>query len=87
MTYCSNGIPRLHSVAPKTHVSGKDIIRYYKQRTQVIQAIQEHKETSKSSELTMALYLKWLTEKQRWVKQWPFMEEKLQEENSWYRSN
>ena len=63
---------------PKTHVSGKDIIRYRSQRLPAIQAVQEHKTTSKSSEVLMALSLKWLTEKPIWAKQWPLTENKLQ---------
>ena len=51
------------SVVPKTHVSGKDIIRHNKQRSLAIQTIQEHKATSKPSEVLMALPLKWLTDK------------------------
>ena len=54
---------------PKTHVSGKDTIKYYKQRSPAIQAVQEHKATSKPSEVLTALPLKWLTEKPTWVKQ------------------
>ena len=40
------------------------------------QAVQEHKETSKPSEVV--LLLKWLTEKSIWVEQWPLTEDKLQ---------
>ena len=47
------------SVVPEIHISGKDIIRYYTQRSPVIQAVQKHKATSKPSEVLMALPLKW----------------------------
>ena len=66
------------SAVPQTRVSGKDVIKYYTQRSPVIQAVQEHKATSKPSEVLTALPLKWLTEKPIWVKQWPLMEDKLQ---------
>ena len=46
-----------------THVSGIDIIRYYKKQSLVIQAVQKHKTTSKHSEIQMALPLKWLPKK------------------------
>ena len=61
---------------PKIHVFGKDILRYSKQMSSAIQAVQEHKAknkqtnkqkthkaTSKPSEVPTALPLKWLTEK------------------------
>ena len=62
----------------KTHVSGKNIVSYYKQRSRAIQAIQEHKATSKYLEVSKMLTLKWLIEKPIWVKQWPLTEDKLQ---------
>ena len=62
---------------PGTHNSGKNIIRYYTQRSLAIQAVQEHKATSKPLEVPTALPLKWLTEKPIWVKQWPLTENKL----------
>ena len=63
---------------PETHISGKDIMRCYTQRSPVIQAIQEHKATSKPLEVSVSLPLKWLTEKPRHVKQWPLTEDKVQ---------
>ena len=63
---------------PKTHVSEKGIIKYYKQRSPLIQDLQAHKASSKTSGVLTTLYLKWLTEKLIWVKQWPLMAEKLQ---------
>ena len=63
---------------PKTHVSGKDIIRYYKQWSPAIQAVKEHKAISKPPEVLVALSLKWITEKPIWVKQWPLTEDELQ---------
>ena len=63
---------------PETHNSGKDIIRYYTQRSPAIQAVQEHEATGKCLELPMALPLKWLTEKPICVEQWPLIEDKLQ---------
>ena len=57
------------SAVPGTHNSGKDIIRYYKQRSSAIQAVQEHKATNKPLEVPTALPLKWPTEKPMWVKQ------------------
>ena len=56
------------SAVPETHNSGKDIIRYYTQRSLAIQAVQEHKATSKNLEIPIALPLKWLTEKPICVK-------------------
>ena len=56
--------------------SGKCIIRYYTQRSPAIQAVQEHKGTSKPLEVSTFLTLKWLTEKPIWVKQWPLTEDK-----------
>ena len=53
-------------------------MRYYKHRSPAIQAVQEHKATSKPLEIPMALPLKWLTEKPKRVKQWPLTEDKLQ---------
>ena len=47
---------------PETHISGKDIIRYYTQRSLAIQTIQYHKAISKSLVVLMVLPLKWLTE-------------------------
>ena len=63
---------------PKTHVSGKDIIKYYKQWSPAIQTVQEHKATSKPSVVLMTLPLKWLTKKSICVRQWPSTGEKLQ---------
>ena len=54
---------------PETHNFGKDIIRYYTQRSLAIQAVEEHEETSKPLEVPTTLPLKWLTEKPIWVKQ------------------
>ena len=51
---------------------------YYTQRSPAIQAVQEHRATSKPLEVSMALPLKWLSEKPIWVKQWPLTEDKLQ---------
>ena len=53
-------------------------MRYYKHRSPAIQAVQEHKATSKPLEIQTVLPLKWLTEKPIWVKQWPLAEDKLQ---------
>ena len=39
------------SAVPETHISGKDIIRYYIQKSPAIQAVQEHKATSKPLEV------------------------------------
>ena len=47
----------------ETHNSVKDIIRYYTQWSPAIQAIQEHKATSKPFEVLTALPSEWLTEK------------------------
>ena len=47
----------IHTV-PQTHVSGKDIRKYYKHRSTVIQAVQEHKAISKPSEVLTALAFK-----------------------------
>ena len=72
------------SAVPGTHNSGKDIIRYYEQRSPAIQAVQEHKATSKPLKWVklplkwVKLPLKWLTEKPIWVKQWLLAEDKLQ---------
>ena len=65
-------------VIPGTHISGKDVLRYYAQKSPAIQAVQEHTATNKPLEVPTALPLKWLTEKLIWVKQWPLAEEKLQ---------
>ena len=62
----------------ETHNSGKDVIRYYEQRSPAIQAIQEHRANNKPLEVPTALPLKWLTEKTIWVKKWPLAEDKLQ---------
>ena len=76
---CSNGIPIINILAiPGTHDSGRDIIRYYTQRTPAIRTVQEHKATSKTLEAPTALPLKWLLEKPIWVKQWPLAEDMLQ---------
>ena len=48
---------------PKTHISGKDITRYYIQRSPVVQVLQELKETRKPLEVPMTILLKRLTEK------------------------
>ena len=63
---------------PGTHNSGKDIIRYYMQRSTAIQDAQEPKATSKPLEVPTTLSLKWLTEKSIWVMKLPLPEEKLQ---------
>ena len=47
-------------MVPQTHVSGKDVIKYYLKRSPAIQAVQEVKGTSKPSEVQTALPLKWL---------------------------
>ena len=43
---------------PGTHNSGKDIIRYYEQRSPAIQTVQEHKATSKPLKVPTVLPLK-----------------------------
>ena len=48
------------------------------QRLPAIQAVHEHKTISKPLEVSTALPLKWLTEKQVGIKQWPLTEDKLQ---------
>ena len=63
---------------PETRVSGMDIIRYYIQMSPAIQAVQEHKANNKPFEVPTARPLKWLTEKPKWVKQWPLAKYKLQ---------
>ena len=79
MTCYSNGIPKIHiPEVPGTHNSGKDVIKYYAQRSPAIQAVQEHKTTNKPLEVPTALPLKWITEKPIWIKQWPLAEDKLQ---------
>ena len=51
------------TAVPKTHVSGKNILSCYQLRSPVIQGVPEHKATSKTLEMPMALHLKWLPEK------------------------
>ena len=63
---------------PRTYNSGKDIIRYYAQRSPTIQAVQEYKATSKPLEVSTALLLKWLRKKPIWIKQWLLTGDKLQ---------
>ena len=59
------------------HISGKDIIRYYTQRSPAIQAVQENKAISKPLEVPTILTLEWLNKKPVWVKQCPLTEDKL----------
>ena len=65
-------------VVSRTCNSDKNIIRYYKQQSPAIQAVQEHKATITPLEVQTALpTFNFLTEKPIWVKQWPLAEEKL----------
>ena len=68
MTCCNNKTQINIPAVSETHISGKDIIRYYTQKSPAIQAVQEHKATSKPLELQMTLPFKWLTENPIWVK-------------------
>lgn len=72
-------IPAVSEIEHKqTHVSGKDIIRYYKKQSPNIPDVQKDNISSKPSEVPKALALKWLTKDSMWDKQWPLPEEKLQ---------
>ena len=63
-------IPRLTFLqTQKIMFLGEDSSRYDRQRLPAFQAVQEHKAIDKLSEVSMALPLKWLTEKPIWVKQ------------------
>ena len=65
----------LETVHKPTHLSGYDIIRYYKKQSLTIQAVQKHRTIT---DVPIALTLKWLTKKPIWVKQWNLKKEKLQ---------